>query len=325
MRDGELARLRGDALERFPAAPDAKQGSVMGVAADADGSVWAAVRQGLIRLVGKERKLLGVRNGLPCEFYYGLVQDNHGAVWMYGQCGLVSIARAELMKWWARPDTVVQVNLFDMLDGAEPGMATFQPSATKTPDGRLWFANDRVVQMIDPDRLQKNGKPPPVHIERVVADRREYAPQQDLVLPALTRDLEIDYTALSFAAPQKVRFRYQLEGRDSNWQDPETRRQAFYTDLRPGPYTFRVIACNRTASGMRAARCCDSALPRRGIRRIGSARWRSSSRSSSRGRFTDCACARSAAISARALMSVWPSARASRASSTTSSPTRSAW
>jgi ligand-binding sensor domain-containing protein len=245
MRDGELARLRGDALERFPAAPDAKQGSVMGVAADADGSVWAAVRQGLIRLVGKERKLLGVRNGLPCEFYYGLVQDNHGAVWMYGQCGLVSIARAELMKWWARPDTVVQVNLFDMLDGAEPGMATFQPSATKTPDGRLWFANDRVVQMIDPDRLQKNGKPPPVHIERVVADRREYAPQQDLVLPALTRDLEIDYTALSFAAPQKVRFRYQLEGRDSNWQDPETRRQAFYTDLRPGPYTFRVIACNQ--------------------------------------------------------------------------------
>jgi hypothetical protein len=83
-----------------------------------------------------------------------------------------------------------------------------------------------------------------VHIEGVIADRKNYSSRQDLRLPPLSRDLEIDYTALCFVAPQKVRFRYKLEGRDEGWQEPGTQRQAFYSDLRPGKYKFRVIACN---------------------------------------------------------------------------------
>jgi signal transduction histidine kinase len=83
-----------------------------------------------------------------------------------------------------------------------------------------------------------------VHIEGVVADRREFLPDAGLRLPPLTRDLQISYTALSLVAPQKVRFRYRLEGHDTDWQDPTTRRQAFYNDLPPGDYRFRVIACN---------------------------------------------------------------------------------
>src|SRR5580698_4078063 len=86
--------------------------------------------------------------------------------------------------------------------------------------------------------------PPPVHVEEIVADRKAYSPQEGLQIPPLTRDLEIDYTALSFAIPQKVRFRYKLEERDTTWQEPGTRRQAFYSDLHPGKYHFRVIACN---------------------------------------------------------------------------------
>jgi PAS domain S-box-containing protein len=83
-----------------------------------------------------------------------------------------------------------------------------------------------------------------VHVEEIIADHKNYAPRDGLRLPPLTRDLEIDYTALSFVAPQKVRFRYKLEGHDSEWQEPGTRRQAFYADLRPGNYRFRVMACN---------------------------------------------------------------------------------
>jgi len=113
-----------------------------------------------------------------------------------------------------------------------------------SPDGRLWFANQNVVQMIDPDHLETNRIVPPVHLEEIIADHKSYAPQDGFRLHALTRDLEIRYTALSFVAPQKVRFRYKLEGHDSEWQDPGTRRQAFYADLRPGNYRFRVIACN---------------------------------------------------------------------------------
>ncbi len=78
----------------------------------------------------------------------------------------------------------------------------------------------------------------------MIADDKAYDPSSALHLPARTRNLEIDYTALSLSVPQKVRFRYKLEGRDSSWQNPGTRRQAFYTDLKPGSYIFQVIASN---------------------------------------------------------------------------------
>ena len=98
--------------------------------------------------------------------------------------------------------------------------------------------------MVDPAQMAGNTVTPPVHINAIVADRKSYSPQEGLRLPPRTRDLEIDYTALSFAVPQKVLFRYMLEGHDTAWQEPGTRRQAFYNDLPPGPYRFRVIACN---------------------------------------------------------------------------------
>jgi signal transduction histidine kinase len=92
--------------------------------------------------------------------------------------------------------------------------------------------------------VRRNEIRPQVHIEEVVADRENYSTLEHLRLPALTRDLRIDYTALSFVEPKKVRFRYQLEGHDSSWQEAGTRRQAFYTNLSPGSYRFHVIACN---------------------------------------------------------------------------------
>ena len=100
------------------------------------------------------------------------------------------------------------------------------------------------LQMIDPSHLNENTLPPPVHVEEIIANQKRYFPQQGLHLPALIRDLEIDYTALSFVAPQKVLFRYKLEGHDPDWEQPGIRRQAFYSDLRPGKYRFHVIARN---------------------------------------------------------------------------------
>jgi signal transduction histidine kinase len=98
--------------------------------------------------------------------------------------------------------------------------------------------------MLDPDRLYENPLPPPVYVGGVVADHKRFDATSFVKVPALSRDLEIDYTAPSFSVPQKVRFRYMLEGRDREWQDAGTRRQAFYTDLKPGHYRFRVTACN---------------------------------------------------------------------------------
>jgi signal transduction histidine kinase len=120
----------------------------------------------------------------------------------------------------------------------------FSPAAVRSPDGKLWFANNLVLQMFDPAHPRINLVIPPVHVEQILADRNRYSPSAGVALPALVRSLEIDYTALSFVAPEKVRFRYQLEGHDAGWQEAGTRRQAFYNDLPPGQYRFRVIACN---------------------------------------------------------------------------------
>jgi signal transduction histidine kinase len=97
--------------------------------------------------------------------------------------------------------------------------------------------------MIDPSNQHFNSLPPPVHIEQLIADRSGKS-AQNTRLPALTRDIQIDYTALSFVMPQRVLFRYKLDGHDKEWQDAGSRRSAFYTNLSPGAYTFHVIACN---------------------------------------------------------------------------------
>jgi hypothetical protein len=104
-----------------------------------------------------------------------------------------------------------------------PGLNTFQPSVSKSPDGRLWFVNDAVLQMINPDRVRKNGITPPVYVEDVRADRNSYPICGVIRLPPHSRDIEIGYTALSFSIPEKIRFRYKLDGRDQKWQDAGTR------------------------------------------------------------------------------------------------------
>jgi signal transduction histidine kinase len=102
------------------------------------------------------------------------------------------------------------------------------------------------IQVVDPRHLVVNEIPPPVRIEQVTADRKTYDIARDLRLPLLARDLQVDFTALSLVAPEKVRFRYKLEGYDNDWQDSGNRRQAFYTNLPPRSYRFRVMAANNS-------------------------------------------------------------------------------
>ena len=172
-----------------------------------------------------------------------LFRDTQGALWLYTECGLVEVEKAELQRWWADPLTLIASKRFGALDGVQPGIPDYNPIA-KSSDAKFWFANQFVLQSIDPGHLIHNEIRPPVHLEDLFADRKRFSPAEDLRLPPLTLDLQIDYTALSFVNPRKVRFRYKLEGRDATWQDPGTRRQAFYNDLSPGKYRFQVIACN---------------------------------------------------------------------------------
>jgi hypothetical protein len=242
--EGGLARYRNDQVQVFPL-KDANA-RVSQVLANSDGSVFAATEHGLVERRGDSQHTLDGNNGLPCNRIYALVSDKHSDLWLYAECGLIEIKSDDLQRWREHPNEKVKFDLFDAFDGAQPYLPPFRPVATRSNDGRLWFANNIVAQMIDPDGLLRNPIPPPVHIEDVIADRKIYSPQSGLHLPALTRDLEIDYTALSFVVPQKVHFQYRLEGWDRDWQDAGTRRQAFYNNLPPRNYRFRVMACNNS-------------------------------------------------------------------------------
>jgi signal transduction histidine kinase/ligand-binding sensor domain-containing protein len=212
---------------------------------DSDNSLLVPSSQGLYRLNHGQVTLFSSDNGLPCPEIFNAIRDNHGALWIYTRCGMVRIGESEWAKWIENPHVAVSVMILDALDGAQAGTGdSYQPRSSKAPDGRLWFETGVSIQVLDPDRLYENPLPPPVYVGGVVADRKRFDATSLVKVPALSRDLEIDYTAPSFSVPQKVRFRYMLEGRDREWQDAGTRRQAFYTDLKPGHYRFRVTACN---------------------------------------------------------------------------------
>jgi signal transduction histidine kinase/ligand-binding sensor domain-containing protein len=212
---------------------------------DPAGVVWGATSRALYRWNHGILSVLDSHNGLPCTGVNAALMDAFGSMWLEGTCAYLRISAADLANWTAHPEAHVTVTTFGALDGADPGWNAerIQPNAARSPDGRLWFVGSS-LQMIDPSRSYKNPIPPPVHVEGLVADRKSYSPASPINLPPLTRDIQIDYAALSFVQPQRMGFRYLLEGRDKGWQDPGLRRQAFYSDLRPGSYRFRVIASN---------------------------------------------------------------------------------
>jgi signal transduction histidine kinase/ligand-binding sensor domain-containing protein len=239
---GSLALLRNGTLQEFSVNPKTNI-SGRAVIAQADGSVLAGSIDGLIGLrLGKVQRMT-TQNGLPCNSVLAFVQDNEKRWWLYTRCGIVELPNSELQRWWANPEAVLQTRTYDALDGARSGIPTFNPAAYSS-DGRVWFATGSFVQMVDPSRISNKALPAVTYIESVTVDRKEFAATDHLGLSPHPQDLEIDYTSPTFTIPQKVRFRYRLDGYDHEWNDAGTRRQAFYTDLPPGKYSFRVIACN---------------------------------------------------------------------------------
>ena len=231
------------------------EGSVGDLQLDRDGALWAATQAGVSRLKDGRIITLTSRNGLPCDTVHWTVEDDDHSFWLYTYCGLVRILRPELDAWIADPERRIETTVWNATDGVRLRSAAaseYGPRVAKSTDGKLWFVTGEGIQVIDPHHLPINKLPPPVRIEQITADQKirwqnilSEAPS-NLRLPRLTRDLQIEYTALSLVAPEKIHFKYRLEGYDRDWQDVGNRRQAFYTNLAPAHYRFRVIASNNS-------------------------------------------------------------------------------
>jgi signal transduction histidine kinase/ligand-binding sensor domain-containing protein len=246
-KDGQVRRA-------YSSADGLGDGRVEALQSERDGAVWAATEGGLSRIKDGRIATLSSRNGLPCDAVHWMLEDDEHSVWVYLACGLVRIARSELDAWERNPKRTVPTTVFDASDGVTSfGLGTlFNPQVARAADGRIWFVSGGGVSIIDPRHVPFNRLLPPVVIEEITADRKTHwqnlsgAAASNLRLPKLSRDLRIDYTALSLVAPEKVRFKYKLEGHDDDWVDAGSRRQAFYNDLGPRNYRFRVIASNNS-------------------------------------------------------------------------------
>jgi signal transduction histidine kinase len=240
---GPISVLRdGEAWEDLPLPTGPRMGPSL-LAYDED-SLFVATDAGLYRWNDRKWSGLTAKNGLPCDAVQDMVNDEEGGLWLHLACGFVHIRKREVDAWSRDTGIRFDLKLYDAPDGARAGRGTFEPTHARTTNGQLWFAVDSVLQMIDPQNLAYNELPPPVHILRMFADRKTISGTANVTLPALTRELEIDYAALSLVSPEKVRFRFALWGVDKDWQEAGSRREAYYMNLRPGHYRFQVIACN---------------------------------------------------------------------------------
>jgi signal transduction histidine kinase len=160
--------------------------------------------------------------------------------------GVFRVSKRELDEFAAGKRRAVNAVAYGTEHGLISTRATagFHNAAYKTKDGRVWFATVRGAAVIDPTRLAVNSHAPPVHIEDVRIDDRTWDRPGPIEAPPGRGDLAIHYTGLSFLAPEKVKFKVRLEGHDRDWVDVDNRRAAFYSNLPPGRYTFRVIAAN---------------------------------------------------------------------------------
>jgi len=240
--NGDLALFHNGAVHKYALNTKGDPFSHQ-IVAGVGGSVLAGSADGLVGLRNGKVQRMTTENGLPCNFVTSFIEDRQKHWWIYTDCGVVDLPDSELQRWWANPKVVVQTHVYDELDGARAGRPVFN-SAAYTSDGRVWFAQGNVVQMVDPSRLSHKAPLAMTYIQSLTVDRKEFAVTDNLKLAPHPRDVQIDYTSPELLIPQKVKFRYRIDGYDRDWHDAGSRRQAFYTDLPPGNYSFRVVACN---------------------------------------------------------------------------------
>jgi len=243
--DGSVAMLDGDRAHVDGVRDGLQIGNVMAMASGRTGH-WFGGEFGLAWFDGD--RFHGVQSApeLPLEGISGIVEAEDGDLWLNGRPGIVHIPATELQHSRLDPAYRVRGETLGAFDGVIGSSATIRPlpSAVEAADGRIWFATSGGIYGIDPTRRVHNRVPPPVLIRALDVFGHTIEPAPGLRLPAYTTAVRFDYTALSLTAAEKVRFRYRLDGVDTNWHEITAARQALYTNLRPGHYTFRVIAAN---------------------------------------------------------------------------------
>lgn len=240
-----MAKIDGDKIQVLSAKDGIRVGAVLSIQGGGS-DLWIGGPAGLSLFDGRSfRPVLG-ENGQSFKDVLGIVATVGDGLWFGENRGIIHISANEIEQWKKDSSHPVSYRVFDFLDGIpSPTQWTmFRPLAVQGTDGRVWFALAQGLVWVDPKRIPRNPLPPAVSIDWVDVNGNGLRSFSPMRLEAHIKALHIAYTASSLSIPERVRFRYKLEGQDTSWNEAGTRREAFYTNLSPGPYTFRVIACN---------------------------------------------------------------------------------
>jgi len=219
---------------------------VMGIYADDEGTLWFTTREGLSRYADGKFFNYSATSGLLVGFIYAILDDGKGNFWFSSAKGLFRAGRAELREFAeGRRQKIVSVE-YGVRDGLQTRAFNLgnQPAVWKTRGGLLLFCSLKGLVIVDPARISASNFVPPVYIEEAIVNRENQALKGKTQIPAGSGEFEIHFAALSYQSPEKLRFQYKLEGYDEDWIDAGARRFAYYANLAPGEYRFRVKAGN---------------------------------------------------------------------------------
>jgi ligand-binding sensor domain-containing protein/signal transduction histidine kinase len=252
-RDGEIwvacntgvYRVKDGGYRQWGAAEGLADPRAQWLFQDSDGGVWGTTLNGMFRLKDNRIRFITRKNGLFDNNVYSVIPDSFGNLWMDSGRGIFEV-KGKVMNDFADGKTSqIECVPFDGPESVKPSDKTTQEHvACKTKDGRNWFPSANGVVEIDPAHIPVNQIPLPVHIDSVRANGAGMFRRTSLVVPPGQGELEIHFSALSFIAPHNIKLRYLLEGYDNGWVEIKDRHVAYYTNLKPGRYKFRVIAAN---------------------------------------------------------------------------------
>ena len=250
-REGYLLRVEGETLVDETARLLPRLEPIRSLFGTPDGSLWIGFGgAGVGRLRQGKFARIGPEEGLHEGNVNMMVADDRGGLWFGTQGGIFRVPQRELDEVAEGRSKRVTSVVYGRDEGLPSLQASFicSPAAVRRRDGRLCFSMQTGLAVVHPERIgAEPPPPPPVWLERVAVDERPVDLRQAglrLKLPPSHRKLEVEFTAPSFVAPERVRFRHRLEGLDGDWSEADTQRSASYPRLPAGHYRFRVAACN---------------------------------------------------------------------------------
>jgi PAS domain S-box-containing protein len=245
--DNGLLRYRGGRFYTHDLSRGLCSNNIKSLYIARSGYLWIGTDSGLNLYKNNTFFAFREENGLFANNIHQILEDNTGDLWMSSSSGVFTAKSRDLVDF-----ADGKIKSFNCIPYGKPdGMSNSeciglgQPAGCKSSDGRLWFLTMDGVSVINPDKIKLNLVSPMVKIEKMIANKNTVDINKEVLnLPSDTKNLEFQYTALSFLVPERVYFKYKLIGLDDQWQEVQTRRIAYYTKLPPGHYRFQVIACN---------------------------------------------------------------------------------